>query len=129
MRKSTVSRRSTRRTLTPTCNFDGCAGCFVCFKINPTQPPTPPRQAGRVRFASPLKSFAEAGTGYPPPGTTRDLQLDHVTTSNVVTCDTPSLQGMNATNEESHETPQTPIYPRTEPPTITKPKRKKWTRE
>ena len=50
---------------------------------------------------SPFKSYAGTLTGCSFTSITKNLQLDHATTSNGEISDNPSLQGMNDTNEKN----------------------------
>ena len=56
--------------------------------------------AGRTSDISPFKSYAGTLPGCSSTIITKNLQLDHATTSNVELSDTPSLQEMNDVNEK-----------------------------
>ena len=149
-RSSSSRYRETTTTAYTKCPYDECIGCRYCLSnttpktVLPTTPHgvrckdvsiissfvSPPSEAGpTVIIPSPKKSYAEALTGCPSPGLTRDHSSDDVNSETSVTNDTPSLLGMNVVTEISEKRNQIHTIPQTEPQVKTKKKRQKWSRE
>ena len=145
-----ASYRETTMTTPNKCSYEACIGCRYCLSnttpktVLPTSPHKirykdiskissfvrPHSQAGPpMVLISPTKSYAEALTGCPSPGLTRDHSPDDVNSETSVSKDTPSLLGMNVVIDISEKRNQIHIIPQTEPQVRKKKIRQKWTRE
>ena len=122
-------RRAERRVVTISCGYAGCSGCYMCKQITP-----PPRQAntnltGSTGGITPGRSYAEALTGCPSTGLTRDYSSNHANLDRNINHGNLSVQFDDAMTDTA-PTANPPSIPNpTDPVTTNKTKRQSWTKE
>ena len=130
-------RPAARPTKTVSCGYDGCSGCYMCQHDAPTPPESNTSLTGLPGGLTPGKSYAEALTGSPSPGLTRDHSTGDVNPTRSVTNDNLSIQETQRdANGESNiptrlfDTNHQPTLSTTEPSTnTTNVNRQRWTKD